>query len=421
MTAILGFSREQVIAAVKEMYTAVATVPGGPYHFPVGREACRSVGYPDAMLEGVPDDVVESFAGVGYPFRAGAVHPGDTVLDVGAGSGTDALIAAWLVGPSGRVIALDMTPAMVRKLRERVAQHGIANVEVVEASAEDIPLPDGSVDVVTSNGVLNLVPDKRRALREIHRVLRPDGRAQIADIVIARPVPAECSGDPKLWAECVVGATVDDEYLALFRDAGFDPVTVLHERDYFALSRSAETREVARRFGARSIEIGMRRCPQPSPLERFWHRVDPRRAVRAVRRRGLEGAVALALALLACYGTLAAVAILSAAGLAIAVDQRLWSGAILLFAALATAAVAASRRAHRGWWPLAMSAAGTALLAYTQLVDYRLAIELAGFAVLAGGVATDLCLARSARKAKSAGMVRAATVATLEAQGGKRS
>jgi hypothetical protein len=219
----------------------------------------------------------------------------------------------------------------------------------------------------------------------------------------------------------VVGATVDDEYLALFRDAGFDPVTVLHERDYFALSRSAETREVARRFGARSIEIGMRRCPQPSPLERFWHRVDPRRAVRAVRRRGLEGAVALALALLACYGTLAAVAILSAAGLAIAVDQRLWSGAILLFAALATAAVAASRRAHRGWWPLAMSAAGTALLAYTQLVDYRLAIELAGFAVLAGGVATDLCLARSARKAKSAGTVRAATVATLEAQGGKRS
>jgi protein-L-isoaspartate O-methyltransferase len=164
MVAIFGYSRDAIFAAVKEMYTAVATESGGPFHFPVGRAACRAVGYPEEALRVLPETAVESFAGVGYPFRADAIRAGDTVLDIGSGSGTDALIASRIVGPRGMVWALDMTPAMAQKLRRLVASLGIANLQVIEGSAEAIPLPDASVDVVTSNGVLNLVPDKRRGV-----------------------------------------------------------------------------------------------------------------------------------------------------------------------------------------------------------------------------------------------------------------
>jgi arsenite methyltransferase len=259
MVAILGFSRADILAAVKDMYTAVATEPARAFHFPVGRVACRAVGYPDQVLDGLPEAAIGSFAGVGYPFRAGVIRAGDTVLDIGSGSGTDAFIASRLVGPTGKVYALDMTPAMVAKLRRLIAETGTDNLEVIEGNAERVPLADASVDVVTSNGMLNLVPDKRRAIAEIFRVLRPGGRVQIADIVIGLPVTPDCAADPKLWAECVVGATVDEDYLALFRDAGFADVAVLREFNYFAHSRSHETQDVARRFRARAIEITTRR------------------------------------------------------------------------------------------------------------------------------------------------------------------
>lgn len=266
MVAILGFSRDDIIVAVKDMYTAVATTPTAHFHFPVGRAACRLVGYPAEVLDALPETVVESFAGVGYPFAAGVVRRGDTVLDVGAGSGTDAFVAARCVGPEGKVWALDMTPAMLARLRARIAESALANVAVIEGNAEAIPLSDASVDVVTSNGVLNLVPDKARAAAEIFRVLRPGGRVQIADIVIRQPVGPGCRKDPKLWAECVVGATVVDDYLAMFRTAGFDGVTVLREFDYFAHSPSHETQAVARRFGAHAVEITMRRAPAGAVL-----------------------------------------------------------------------------------------------------------------------------------------------------------
>jgi SAM-dependent methyltransferase len=266
MVAILGFSREDIIAAVQAMYTAVATTPAAGFHFPVGRAACRLVGYPPAVLDALPEAVVESFAGVGFPFRGDVIRAGDTVLDVGAGSGTDTFVAARLVGPQGKVRALDMTLAMLARLRARVLESGLANIEVIEGGAEAIPLPDACVDVVTSNGVLNLVPDKQQAVAEIFRVLRPGGRAQIADIVIRQPVGPGCRRDPKLWAECVVGATVEEDYLALFRDAGFEAVTVLREFDYFAHSPSAATREVAHRFGAHAVEITMGRAPAAGTL-----------------------------------------------------------------------------------------------------------------------------------------------------------
>jgi ubiquinone/menaquinone biosynthesis C-methylase UbiE len=130
-------------------------------------------GYPAEDLELLPPSAVESFAGVGYPFAARVIRHGDVVLDIGSGSGTDTLIAARLVGPAGRVIGLDMSEAMLEKLRGNIALAGVANVEVIAGNAESIPLPDASVDVVTTNGVINLVPDKSRAIREIARVARP--------------------------------------------------------------------------------------------------------------------------------------------------------------------------------------------------------------------------------------------------------
>jgi arsenite methyltransferase len=390
MVAIFGFTREKVIAAVQDMYTAVATTPERPFHFPVGREACLKVGYPEASLEGLPEEGLRSFAGVACPFRAGAIREGDTVLDIGAGAGTDTLIASRLVGSQGKVFALDITPAMVRKLRELAARHGIGNVEVIEGNAEAIPLPDASVDVVTSNGMLNLVPDKRRAIAEIFRVLRPGGRVQIADIVIRRPVTRDCATDPKLWAECVVGATVDDDYLDMFRDAGFDAVTVHRGYDYFALSPSGETRDVARRFGARAIEISMRRAGDaPSKLTQLARRADPRRTLRSLARRGLVGSAALTLSVFACYGVLAATALLALAGITLAINPAVWAGTIVTLGALAAAAVAAGVRRHGSYGALGFALAGVAALAYVQFVDYSMGFELVAFGLLAGGVALD--------------------------------
>lgn len=259
MVAILGMTRDQILRAVQEMYSAVAAEPLRQFHFPTGRDACLFVGYPEHLLDPLPATAVESFAGVGFPFRAGIIGEGDRVLDVGSGSGTDTLIAAGLVGAAGRVYGLDMTPAMLDKLRRNAEIADAANVEAIEGNAEAIPLPDASVDVVTSNGVLNLVPDKARAFAEIYRVLRPGGRAQIADIVVSRPPSDKARGNPKLWAECVVGASIEDDYLDLMRSAGFAGVTVLRGFDYFAGSASPDTRRIAAGLGAKAIEITMRR------------------------------------------------------------------------------------------------------------------------------------------------------------------
>jgi SAM-dependent methyltransferase len=259
VVAILGYDKERIAAAVRDMYSAVACFPERQYHFPTGREACRLVGYPDDWLDALPPTAVESFAGVGFPFRAEAVGPGQRVLDVGSGSGTDALAAGRLIGPAGRVYGLDMTPAMLAKFAANIAAAGAANVEPVEGDASAIPLETASVDAVTSNGVLNLVPDKAGAFAEIFRVLKPGGRAQIADIAVARPVSAKSAADPKLWAECVVGALVEDDYLELLRGAGFEDVRVLRRFDYFAASASADTRKVAAALGAHSVELAMRK------------------------------------------------------------------------------------------------------------------------------------------------------------------
>jgi arsenite methyltransferase len=249
--------KEFIFKAVDEMYTDVASHPDTVFHFPTGRSACAFVGYPADQLDGLPAEATESFAGVGYPFAADVIRPGDTVLDIGSGSGTDALIAATLIGENGVVYGLDMTRAMREKLQRIVEAKGIANVRVIEGNAEQIPLPDASVDVVTSNGVLNLVPDKPAAFGEIARVLKPGGRLQISDIALRVPVSEQSRADPRLWAECVVGAITEDDYLSRLRAAGLS-VEVLGELDYFAASVNPSTRRAAHGLGAHAIV--MRGC-----------------------------------------------------------------------------------------------------------------------------------------------------------------
>lgn len=260
MVVITAHQRDVIFDAVRAMYTDVATHPERTFHFPTGRAACELVGYPASRLDALPTAALESFAGVGYPFAAGVVRTGDTVLDVGSGSGTDTLLASLLVAPSGCVIGLDMTEAMRRKLERNAGAMGAANVETLDGNAEDLPLPDASVDVVTSNGVINLVPDKPAAIAEIYRVLRPGGRVQLADIAVASLPSATCRSQPQLWAECIVGATTEADYGAQLAAAGFEDVTVLARLDYFSHSTSAETRKVAQGFGAHSIVMRARKA-----------------------------------------------------------------------------------------------------------------------------------------------------------------
>lgn len=248
-------NKDAIFAAVNEMYTDVATSPARQFHFPTGRPACLFVGYPAEQLDAVPESAVESFAGVGYPFAGGAIKSGTHVLDIGSGSGTDALIAATLAGSGGKVYGLDMTPAMLEKSGVNAKKMGVPNVEFIPGNAEKIPLPDEAVDVVTSNGVLNLVPDKPKAFREIFRVLRPGGRFQIADIVLGRPIKESSRQNPDLWAECIVGAVLEKDYIEMFRDAGFEDVRVIGRVDYFSKSPEEETREVAASYGAETIVI----------------------------------------------------------------------------------------------------------------------------------------------------------------------
>ncbi len=257
MVLVTSNHRAVIFDAVQAMYTAVATAPQQEFHFPTGRRACEHVGYPAALLDAIPSAALESFAGVGYPFAAEVMRAGDVVLDIGSGSGTDALIASRIVGSRGKVFALDMTEAMRRKLQDIVAQNAAAaeHVNVLEGNAETIPLPDGAVSVVTTNGVINLVPDKASAIREMYRVLAPGGRVQLADVVVETLPSDACRAQPQLWAECIVGATSEDEYLQLFRDAGFTAVEVLSRHDYFAASSSVETRKVAGSFGAHAFVL----------------------------------------------------------------------------------------------------------------------------------------------------------------------
>ncbi|MER3437399.1 MAG: methyltransferase type 11 [Chloroflexota bacterium] len=199
MTAKVMLDLEQLREAIQEEYTEVAACPIKGFHFHVGRPLAARLGYPAEWIAPLPEPVVESFSGVGNPFPWGEVRPGETVIDLGSGAGFDAVLAAQMAGPEGRVIGVDMTPAMLEKARANAALLGLRNVEFREGYLEELPVADAIADVIISNGVINLCPDKAVVLREAFRVLKPGGRLQIADIVVALAVPEDAKADISLW------------------------------------------------------------------------------------------------------------------------------------------------------------------------------------------------------------------------------
>jgi arsenite methyltransferase len=257
MVAITKFTRENIFDAVKQMYTDVATKPEMGFHFPTGRSACEFLGYPNEQLDVIPPTALESFAGVGYPFLCNAIEAGDVVLDIGAGAGTDVLISSLLTGQAGKVYGLDMTDAMHDKLHDNIKRMGVTNVEPLLGHAEDIPLGNNTIDTITSNGVLNLVPDKQAAFAELFRVMKPGGKLQISDIIIQQCEEdlEDAKNNPRLWAECIVGALYEEYYTRWLEEAGFDNVEVILHQDYFSKSTNASTRDTAKYFNAESITI----------------------------------------------------------------------------------------------------------------------------------------------------------------------
>jgi SAM-dependent methyltransferase len=189
---------ELLKSEIKKTYASVSDEPEREFIFPTGRAWAEDLGYPPELAK-VPDAAVESFAGVANPWQLGRLAPGERVLDLGSGAGTDSLVAAQMVGPDGSVTGIDMTPQMRAKAVAAAAEMGATNVEFVEGEAEQLPFPDDSFDVVISNGVIDLIPDKDAVFAELSRVLTPGGRMQIADVTIQNPVSAEGRRNIDLW------------------------------------------------------------------------------------------------------------------------------------------------------------------------------------------------------------------------------
>ena len=247
---------EALRASIRAEYAAVASEPDRGFHFHTGYRLAAILGYPQEWIESLPRGAVVSMAGTGNPFALGDIRPGERVVDCGSGAGTDALIAARLVAPTGRVIGVDMTPEMLATARVNADEAGISNVEFREGLLEALPVETGWADVVISNGVLNLVPDKAAALAEMHRVLRPGGRLQVADIVLERSVSATSKQDVSLWTGCIAGGLLEEEFVALIAAAGFVDVELVRGDDVFA---GAPQQSSAADFGTRSAGIRARR------------------------------------------------------------------------------------------------------------------------------------------------------------------
>ncbi len=244
---------EELRGKVRNMYQQVAEDPKGEFHFEMGRALAEKLGYPSEDLDRIPAEAAESFAGVGYSFDLAGLREGETVLDLGSGSGMDSFLAALKVGSGGRVIGLDMTEEQLEKAELLRKRHGFENVSFVKGFIEDLPLEDARFDVVISNGVINLAAEKDKVFREIARVLKPGGRMAIADIVTEKQLSDNIVCDSSLWAACIGGAAQQDSYRNMIEDAGMKIITVRENLQYQFLSKSA--RNASKQYGVKSISL----------------------------------------------------------------------------------------------------------------------------------------------------------------------
>ena len=232
-----GASSTNPYDEVRTLYTALAEQPQRDYGWGKGKGNAQRLGYDPAWFARLPDCVWESAAAVGNPFALGPLHPGETVVDIGCGAGADLCIAAVLVGATGQAIGLDLTPAMVTKARVNAQQAGLHNVTVHEANIEKLPLPTASADVVISNGSINLTQDKTAVFREIHRILRPGGRLQFADMV-RRNTGCDATTKDGSWADCVAGTLPPEQFLELLQTAGFGQIEFVSWTGYRTASNT---------------------------------------------------------------------------------------------------------------------------------------------------------------------------------------
>jgi ubiquinone/menaquinone biosynthesis C-methylase UbiE len=228
-------------------------VPKGTEIKEADRQKAERLGYPPAELDRIPAESIESFAGVGYYFHLAALTPGETVVDLGSGSGMDSFIAARQVGAHGAVFGVDMTDEQRAKAERLRVRDGFTHVKYLKSYIERVPLPDGTADAIISNGVINLAVDKAAVFREAARLLRPGGRIALADIVTDLQLPASVTCNSTLWAACIGGAAQRSDYRALIEAAG---MTVVHEEEntrYEFISENA--RGASRKFGVRSVSL----------------------------------------------------------------------------------------------------------------------------------------------------------------------
>jgi SAM-dependent methyltransferase len=255
-TVIHELDLDELRTSIREEYSVVANEPQRGFHFHTGRKLAAILGYKEEWLDILPAEAVESMAGTGNPFNLGELKPGEHVVDCGSGAGADSLIAAQMVAPGGRVIGVDMTPEMVAKARNNAIRAGMANVEFREGYLESLPVPDAWADVVISNGVLNLVPDKEAALSEMYRILKPGGRIQIADIALQKPVPEGAKRDVTLWTGCIAGGLLKMQLERKVMVAGFKEVEVLWGKDVFS---GAPQHSDAAKFGTLGVTVRARK------------------------------------------------------------------------------------------------------------------------------------------------------------------
>jgi arsenite methyltransferase len=253
MSTVVSFDAGELESKVKEMYRDVAEKPHGEYHFEMGRALAERLGYLAADLDRIPGESIDSFAGVGHYFHLARVGEGETVVDFGSGSGMDTFVAALKVGTNGKVIGVDMTDAQRKKAEHLRDRAGFTNVTYVKGYIEEVPLPDECADVVISNGVFNLSPDKPKVFREAARLLRPGGRLAIADIVTDVKLPETITCNTTLWAACIGGAAQRDDYRSMIQAAGLRVATIEENPSYRFISDSALG--ATKKYGVKSVSL----------------------------------------------------------------------------------------------------------------------------------------------------------------------
>jgi arsenite methyltransferase len=253
MTTSKAFDPKELETKVKAMYRSVAENPHGDFHFEMGRAMAERLGYPAAELDPVPEQAIASFAGVGYYFHLARLKEGETVLDLGSGSGMDTFFASLKVGRHGKVIGVDMTDEQLAKANRLRDLYQFTNVTYLKGYIEDVPYPPASVDAVISNGVTNLAVDKTKVFREVYRLLRSGGRLAIADIVTEVQLPENIVCNSTLWAACIGGAAQQQSYRDQIEAAGLRVDTIEENPAYQFISDNA--RGASKKFGVKSVSV----------------------------------------------------------------------------------------------------------------------------------------------------------------------